>query len=128
MKTRSKTKSLAIWTGLWTLSIALVTFGSKFIWDENTAISAIAILFSTIIGLGMIRANIKYLMSIDELQRKIMLDAMGIALGTALVGGLSLAMLDSTNVISFDADISYLVILISLTYLGAVIIGNARYR
>jgi hypothetical protein len=53
---------------------------------------------------------------------------MAIALGVAIIGGLSYSMLDITNVISTDAEISNLVIIISLTYLISVIVGNLRYR
>lgn len=125
---KSRIKQLAIWTALWTISIAVVTFGSKFIWDYNTIATLIAIFVSTIFGIGMIRSNIKYLMALDELQRKIQMDAMGIALGIALVGGISYSLLDTNNVIAQDAEISYLIILIGLSYMAAVLIGNARYK
>ena len=125
---KAKIKDLAIWTGIWTISVAIVSFGSKFIWDYSTIATIIAIFVSTIAGVGMIRSNIRYLMALDELQRKIQMDAMGIALGVALVGGISYSMLDTTNVISQDAEISFLIILIGLSYLGAVLIGNAWYK
>jgi len=125
---RKRIKYLAIWTGLWTISVAIVSFGTKFVWDYNPSITTIAILVSTIIGAGMIWANISYLMALDELLRKIQIDAMGIALGVALVGGISYSMLDTTNVISQDAEISYLIILIGISYMTAVLIGNARYK
>ena len=125
---RKRIKNLAIWTGLWTVSVATVSFGSEFLWDYNLSITIIAIIVSTLIGAGMIWANITYLMALDELLRKIQMDAMGIALGVALVGGISYSMLDTTNVISQDAEISYLIILIGLSYMAAVLIGNARYK
>jgi len=125
---KTKIRDLAIWTGIWTISVAIVTFASKYIWDYNTLATIIAIFISTLSGIGMIRSNIRYLMALDELQRKIQMDAMGIALGVALVGGISYSMLDTTNVISQDAEISFLIILIGLSYFGAVLIGNARYK
>jgi len=125
---KAKIRDLAMWTGIWTISVAIVTFGSKFIWDYSTIATIIAIIVSTISGIGMIRSNIRYLMALDELQRKIQMDAMGIALGVALVGGISYSMLDTTNIIAQDAEISFLIILIGLSYFGAVVIGNARYK
>ena len=53
---------------------------------------------------------------------------MGLALGVGVVGGLSYSLLDTTNVISHNAEISFLVILISLTYLISVLIGLKRYK
>ena len=52
---------------------------------------------------------------------------MALALGVGVVGGLSYSLLDTTNLIAQDAEISYLVILIALTYLASVVIGQKRY-
>ncbi|MCJ7758381.1 MAG: hypothetical protein MUP24_09565, partial [Gillisia sp.] len=76
----------------------------------------------------MILANRKFINSLDELQKKIQMDAMGIALGVGVVGGLGYSLLDQTNVITQDAQISFLVILISLTYMIGVFIGKKRYK
>jgi hypothetical protein len=37
-------------------------------------------------------------------------------------------MLDITNVIPFDAEIGHLVMLISLTYVIAIVAGSTRYK
>ena len=126
--TKKTTLNLAYWTGAWVLTLALVSFGPKFIWDENSTLTIIGILVNLAIGIGVIFANKKHLNSLDELQRKIQLEAMALTLGVAVIFGLSYSMLDITNLISYDAEISHLVILIGLTYLGGTIIGNLRYR
>ncbi|GAB3200484.1 hypothetical protein GCM10027293_21530 [Pontibacter aydingkolensis] len=108
--------------------MALATFGTKFIWQENLPFTILAIILNAALGVGMILAIIRHTKSMDEMQRKIQLEAMGIALGVGVVGGLSYSLLDTTNVISGDAEISVLVVLISFTYLGATIIGQMRYR
>ena len=121
------TKNLAIWTALWLISLALATFGPNFFWEGNIALSIITISINAIIGIGMIRANIKHLMQLDELQKKIQMDAMGIALGVGIVGGLSYSVMDIANVITDDAEIGFLVMLISVSYSIAVIVGKKRY-
>jgi len=126
--TKKNTVNLAFWTGAWVLSLAVSTFGSLLIWKENNTLTAIAILFNFLIGIGMMMANIRHLNGLDELQRKIQLEAMGIALGLAVVAGISYSSLDQTNIISYNAEISFLVILIGITYLAGVLIGNYRYR
>ena len=126
--TRKTTVNLAYWTGAWVLTMALVSFGPKFLWNENTTLTIIAILVNLAIGIGVIFANKRHLNSLDELQRKIQLEAMSLSLGIAVIFGLSYSMLDITNLISYDAEISHLVILIGLTYLAGTIIGNMRYR
>ena len=125
---RKNTLNLALWTGAWVASMAIVTFGPKYIWNENATITLIGILINLAIGIGVILANKRHLHTLDELQRKIQLEAMGITLGVAVIFGLSYSLLDTSNLIAYDAEISHLVILIGLTYLGGTIIGNSRYR
>lgn len=125
---KKNTTNLAVWTTAWTVSMALATFGPKFIWAENISITIIGILVNAIFGVGMIIANIRHINGLDEMQRKIHMEAMGLSLGVGVVGGLSYSLLDITNVIAQDAEISYLVILIALTYLISVIVGVKRYK
>lgn len=124
---KKATKNLALWTLFWLMSLALATFGPKFIWQENTTWSIIAVVLNASIGVGLILAHIKHLAALDELQKKIQLDAMGIALGVGIVGGLSYSVMDISNIISGDAEISFLVMLISISYMIALAIGKKRY-
>lgn len=126
--TKKNTINLALWTGAWLGTMALSTFGSSMLWEGNSLLNMLAILLNFLVGLGMIFANIKHLKGLDELQRKIQLEAMGISLGLAVVGGLAYSLLDQTNLISYNAEISHLVILIGVTYFTGVLIGSLRYR
>mgnify|MGYP003631169601 FL=1 len=126
-KMKKVTINLALWSLLWLVSLALATFGPKFIWQENITWSIIAIVINTTIGGGLIWAHIKHLTALDELQKKIQLDAMGIALGVGIVGGLSYSVMDIANVISGDAEIGFLVMLISVSYMIALLVGKKRY-
>ena len=76
----------------------------------------------------MILMNRKYTNGLDELHRKVNMEAMAIALGVGVVGGLSYSMLDIANVIPFDAEIGHLVLLIGVTYFIAFIVGSIRYK
>ena len=125
---RRQTVRLAYWTLAWLVSMAIATFGPQFIWAEGSALTVVAIAFNLLIGFGMIRANKEHLKSLDELQQRIQLEAMGIALGVGLVVGLAYSNLDINNVISQDAEISFLVVLVALTYLASVFIGTRKYR
>ncbi|MCB0295658.1 MAG: hypothetical protein KDI38_11125 [Calditrichaeota bacterium] len=127
-RTKKNTKSLALWTAAWTLSMALATFGPKFIWQGDRLLTILAILLNLGLGIGMIVANKRHLKGLDELQQKIQLEAMALALGVGLVGGLSYSLLDITNLIHSDAEISHLVILMALTYMGGIVAGQVRYK
>jgi len=76
----------------------------------------------------MILMNRKYNNGLDEMQRKVTMEAMAIAMGVGVVGGTSYSMLDVANVISFDAEIGHLVGLIGITYFIAFIVGSIRYK
>lgn len=127
METKTRTAKLAIWTGLWVISQAVAAFGPIFLWGEQATLTLIAIIGTLVFGLGMIRANILHLRSLDELQQKIHLEAMALTLGLVLVFGLSYSLLDTTNLMPFDAEISVVVIFMGLSYLAAVMINNWRY-
>lgn len=127
-RTKRNTINLFIWTLSWTLSMALATFAPKYIWDHNALLTILSVILNFGLGLGMIIANIRYLKGLDELQQKIQLEAMALSLGVGVIGGLSYSLLGTTNIISTQADISHMVILIALTYLAGVIIGRIRYK
>jgi hypothetical protein len=122
------TKILGYWTAAWVLTMALATFGPRFIWSFNDTLTMLAIFFNMAIGFGMILANKRHLKGLDEMHQKIQLEAMALSLGVGLVVGLSYSNLDVANIIATDAEISHLVILMGLTYLSGVIIGLRRYR
>jgi hypothetical protein len=126
--TAKNTAQLRNWTTAWVLTMALANFGPKFIWEMNTTISFLVILLNMAIGFGMILANKRHLNGLDELHQKVQLEAMAVSLGVGLVIGLSYSSLDVTNVISFDAEISHLVIIMSLTYLAGMLRGFRKYR
>lgn len=124
-RVKRKTLHLAYWTGAYLVTMAIGSFGPEFVWNHNTIASIVAILLNVLAGSGMIYANIQYLKEQDEMMQKIQLVSMALSLGVGIVAGLSYSLADITNVISGDAEIAYLVILISLTYLGSVFI---KYR
>jgi uncharacterized protein YacL len=119
---------LAYWTGTWVLTTALVAFGPEFIWQSNNLLTSLAILLNVIIGFGMILAMKRHLKGLDEMQLKIQLDAMALSLGAGLVLGLAYSSMDQKNLIAFDAEISHLVILMSLTYIVGIYTGFRKFR
>jgi hypothetical protein len=119
---------LAIWSMAWTASMALATFGPMFLWKGNDVLSILSVALNLGLGIGMIWTNIKHVNKLDDLQKKIQVEAMGVALGVGVVGGLSYSLLDIINLIPGDAEISYLVILIGISYLLGVRIGQKRYK
>lgn len=127
-KKTKNTRIIFYWTSAWVLTTALVTFGTEFIWQSDKLLTSLAILLNVVIGFGMILAVKRYLKGLDEMQQKIQLDAMALSLGVGLVVGLGYSSMDQTNLIPFDAEISHLIILMSLTYIVGIFAGLRKYR
>jgi hypothetical protein len=121
-------KNLAIWTAIWLTSTAIAVFGPIFIWESNPMLSIFFILVNVAVGMGMVLANIRHILSLDEMLQKIQLQAMGITLGVTLIAGIAYSIADTVNVISQDAEISFLVILMGLTYITTSVILNKKYQ
>lgn len=124
---RKNMYNLAIWTWTWVATLAIATFGPKYIWDDHTVLTALAVSVNFVHGILMIVANRKVFNDFDELQRKIHLESLALTLGLAVVVGLSYSLLEVTNLIANNAEISYLIIFIGLTYLILVTINTRRY-
>ncbi len=127
-KVASSASNLARWTLGWVLTMALATFGPPWLWNDHKLWTLGAIALNTLLGIGMVLANIKHLKTLDEMQQRIQLEAMGITLGVGLVVGMSYSNLDISNVIAIDAEISVLVIIMGLTFLTATLLGAKRYK
>ena len=127
-QTKKNTLRLGCWTGAWVLTTAGAAFGPRFLWDFSTLPTMLGALIHIGIGFGMIRMLRQYLLRLDELQRKIHLDAMALSLGVGVVFGVSYEMLEDIKLITFEPEISHLHFLMCLTYFIGIILGNRRYQ
>ncbi|MCC8360161.1 hypothetical protein [Salinimicrobium sediminilitoris] len=118
---------LAGWTWSWVATMAIASLGPKYIWDDHTTLTVLAVTVNFANGIFMIIANRNLFNSFDELERKIHLESLALTLGLAVVVGLTFSLLDVTNLIGFDAEISNLVMFIGITYLVCVTINTRRY-
>ena len=125
---KRNTVRLAWWTAAWVITMAIAVFGAQFVWKSIPWLILTGILVNLAVGVGMIMANRRHLNGLDEMQRKIQLEAMALSLGVGLIGGLAYSNLDVTNLIAFDAEISHLVILMALTYMAGIASGVRRHR
>lgn len=115
-------------TGLWLLSFAIAALGPKYLWDFNTPLTIAFVIASVLFGIKMILTNKKYLQGLDELQRKIQTDAMSVSLGVGLIFGCTYKILENIKLISFQPEISHLIVVIALVYLVAIVSGVKKYQ
>jgi len=121
-------KMLAVSTTIWLITMAIAAFGPTLLWDNQTSITLLAIALNLIAGLFVIKSNLQYWNSLDEMIQRVHLNAMGIALGLGIVGGLSFSLLETSDIIQTEFDLSFMVILMSLSYLISIIVGMKRLR
>ena len=127
-RTRTNVIRLFRWNGAWGAATALMAFGPKFLWNKALGFTLLAVGLEVVVGVAMILANKKYLAELDELQRKVQLNSMGITLGVGLIAGVPISVMDAYHLIPFHLDIAYLLILMILTFAVSNLYGTWRYR
>lgn len=127
-RTKKNTVKLGLWTFAWVATTAVTAFAPKFLWDFNTLLTIIAVIINVLVGFGMILANRTHLRGLDEMQQKIQTDAMALSLGVGLVLGCSYELLEDIKLITFEPEISHLIIIMCITYMIGIIKGGAKYR
>lgn len=118
---------LGLWTWSWVATMALATFGPKFIWNNHIPLTTLAVFINLLNGILMILANRKVFNHYDELERKLHLESLALTLGLSIVVGLTYSLLDQTNLIPFDAEIANLVLFMGVTERITYFINRKRY-
>jgi hypothetical protein len=124
----NKSVRLKVWTAAWVLTTALAAFGPKLIWDFHTGLTILGVLFNLAVGFGMISATKRHLQGLDEMHQKIFRDAAVLSLGVGMVCAISYELLEDIKLISFEPEISHVIILMTLTFLAGMVLGNRKYR
>ncbi len=119
---------LAFWTLAWVVTLALARFGPTNLWDSQPAASWAAVGLNLAVGVGWIVAHARYLRGIDELQRKIMLDALAVTFGVGWVGGFSYVVADAADLVTTSVGTGVFPALLGVVYMVAIVVSNVRYR
>jgi hypothetical protein len=125
---QKNTKRLVGWNGAWVAATFLMLLGPKVLWSNALGFTLSAVGLDVAVGVGMVLATKKYVMELDELQRKVFLNALGIAMGVGLITGVPLSAMDAYHVIPFHANIGLLIILMGLAFFVSFLYGTWRYR
>ena len=95
------TARFALWTLAWLVTLAVAKVGPELLWDsQQVAASWAAVVVNLVVGIGWIVAFARYLQAQDELQRKILQDALTITLGVGWVGGFAYVVADAAGLIA----------------------------
>ena len=113
------------WTLAWVVTMVLADKAELYGWHSSSMISIIAIVVNTGLGLGMIMAFMRLLKGMDELRQKIQLNSLAMSVGVGIVGGFTYSLLATANFIA-DAEASDVLLIMSVTYMVGVMIGQIR--
>lgn len=125
MKRSSRT--IFVWASAWLVSLALIAFGPKFLWDYAPTFSIISIVINLFMGYKMIIAHKQQLAAMDEMQRTIHMNAMAISLGTSLVFGAVYGLLYPIQLLSFSPNPANILFVMGLSYMFSVFVGFRKY-
>ncbi|MGV9384114.1 hypothetical protein ACWDRB_50445 [Nonomuraea sp. NPDC003707] len=129
---RESTKAtvrLVLWTLAWTATLALAKFGPDLLWDPQQPVASwAAVAVNLAVGIGWIVAFTRFLQRVDELQRKVMQEALAISLGAGWVGGFAYVVADTAGLITYDVNAAVLPALLGVVFLIAFAAGMIRYR
>ena len=125
---RTSTRRLCRWHGWWATTTLLMAFGPGFLWHRALGLTLAAVGLDVVVGIGMILATKNYVEELDELQRRIFLNALGIAVGVGLIVGVPWTVMDAYRVIRLHANFGLLIVLQGLTFLVTLLYGTWRYR
>jgi hypothetical protein len=139
MRSESETKKQPAWTtailrliggtAAWLATLALAQFGPGLLWDtELTALSWAAIALNIAAGILWIVSFAFFLRTIDELERKILLDAFTITLGAGFVGAMAYSAAGTANLVPEDFSVALFAVFLSVVYVLAFAVGKIRYR
>src|SRR5690606_37816026 len=112
-----RTAGLAGWAIAWAGTLALARFGPASLWDSE-AVSWAAVALNVAVGIGWIVAHVRFLRSIDEMHRKVVLDALAVTFGVGWVGGLAYVVAENADLVS--GDLQVFVALLGGVYVVAV--------
>jgi signal transduction histidine kinase len=129
---RESTKAtvrLVLWTLAWTATLALAKFGPELLWDPQQPVASwAAVAVNLAVGIGWIVTFTRFLQRIDELQRKVIQEALAISLGAGWVGGFAYVVADAAGLITYDVNTAVLPALLGVVFVIAFAAGMIRYR
>ena len=116
-----------LWALAWAVTLALTSYLSDYEWYSSTTPTMIGFVVHTGIGIGMLLAYKRFLKNLDEMERKIQLDALASSVGVTVICFSAYSILEKAGFLP-DLRPSNLIVLMAVTYMAGIIIGRVRYQ
>ncbi|HEX3527174.1 MAG TPA: hypothetical protein VH988_08915 [Thermoanaerobaculia bacterium] len=114
-----------LWSMVWAVSFVVVTLSAKRAWWPFGPTLAAA-LGTSLFGIATLLAHRRFLRETDELRRKIEIEALSLAFGVGVVGGMTYWLLTVMGAVP-AMDFFYVLLVMLLAHPVGVWIGRRRY-
>ncbi|MCL1059430.1 hypothetical protein L2729_15770 [Shewanella gelidimarina] len=112
---------------LWALTLLISTYLAEEGMLDSPVSIAIAFGIHSIIGIAMLLSYKRFLIQLDEMERKVQLGALALAVGVAIISFSSYSILETATAVP-PLQTSYLIALMALAYMVGIIKGRLAYR
>ena len=116
---------ILVWSFVWALSFTAVTLVIKKEWLPF-GLTLAGVIGTALFGIVTVLAHRRFLQETDELRRKIELEALALAFGVGVVGGLTYWLLAVMGEVPAK-DFAYVFLVMIVTHPIGVLIGLRRY-
>lgn len=116
---------VTVWSFVWALSFVAVTLGIKRKWLPF-GMTLAGVIVTSLLGIAIVLAYRRFLQETDELRRKIEVEALSLAFGVGVIGGLTYWLLAVMGAVP-ATDFVYVFLVMILTHPVGVLIGRRRY-
>ena len=123
LKNANRVNLLAL---LWAGTLMLSTYLTK--GEQPNSIFIIGTFsLHTLIGIAMLVSYRHFLIQLDEMERKVQLDALALSVGVTIISFSSYSILENGAIVP-PLNAAYLIALMALTYMVGIIKGRINYR
>ncbi len=122
---RRNRRWVTIWSFVWALSFTGLALVIKRNWWSSGVVLA-GVIGTALFGLATVLAYRVFLRETDELRRKIEVEALALAFGVGVFGGLSYWLLVLSDLASVK-DFAFVFVAMIFTHIGGVLVGCRRY-
>ena len=118
---------MVLWVFIWMASLVVADKAQLYGWWEDGWVTWLAVAVNVFLGLVMMVSFMRLLRGMDDLQRKIQLDALALALGISLVACAAYSLLVTWGYI-IDEEVTDIFMIMCVSYSLSVLVGTWRYR
>jgi len=118
---------LLAWVFTWMASLIISDKAALYGWWTAEWITVLSIIINASFGMLLVHRYRFMLKGMDDLQRKIQLEALSMAFGVSVVGTISYSLLVTWGYI-VDEEVTDIFLLMCMSFTASVLLNNVRYK